>query len=99
MTEHDKTIAAVKDYYGAAVAGARDLATKACCCREAMPPSHQAILAEIDPEILDRFYGCGSPIPPFLDGCTALDLGSAPGATPISSRGWSARRVASLAST
>jgi SAM-dependent methyltransferase len=79
MTAHDKTIAAVKDYYGAALGGARDLATKACCCRDAVPPSHQAILAEIDPEILDRFYGCGSPIPPFLDGCTALDLGCGAG--------------------
>ncbi len=79
MTEHDKTIAAVKDYYGVAVAGARDLATKACCCRDAIPPSHQAILAEIDPEILDRFYGCGSPIPPCLEGCTVLDLGCGAG--------------------
>jgi arsenite methyltransferase len=79
MTEHDKTIAAVKDYYGAALGGARDLATKACCCRDAIPPSHQAILAEIDPEILNRFYGCGSPIPPCLESCTVLDLGCGAG--------------------
>ncbi len=79
MSEHDKTIAAVKDYYGAAAGGARDLATKACCCREAIPPSHQAILAEIDQEILNRFYGCGSPIPPCLESCTVLDLGCGAG--------------------
>ena len=78
-TEHDKTLAAVKAYYGAAAGGARDLATKACCCRETIPPSHQAILAQIDPEILDRFYGCGSPIPSRLDGCTVVDLGCGAG--------------------
>jgi SAM-dependent methyltransferase len=79
MTGHDQTLAAVKDYYGAATVGARPLATRACCCRETIPPSHRAILAEIDPEILDRFYGCGSPIPPSLDGCTVLDLGCGAG--------------------
>ena len=79
MTQHDRTRVAVKDYYGAAIGGARDLATKACCCREAIPPRHQAILAEIDHEILDRFYGCGSPIPPCLEGCTVLDLGCGAG--------------------
>jgi len=78
MTEHDKTLAVVRDYYAAA-AGEHGLAAKACCCRDAVPPSHQAILAQIDPEILDRFYGCGSPIPPHLDGCTALDLGCGAG--------------------
>ena len=79
MTEHDKAIKAVKEYYGEAVSGARDLATKACTCGESIPPSHQAILAEIDSEILDRFYGCGSPIPPSLEGCTVLDLGCGAG--------------------
>jgi len=79
MTEHDKTLAAVKEYYGAALGGARDLATKACRCHEAIPPGHQAILAQIDKEILDRFYGCGSPIPPGLEGCTVLDLGCGAG--------------------
>jgi len=79
MTEHDKTLAAVKDYYGAAIRGAGDLATRACCCHDAIPPSHQAILAEIDPEILGRFYGCGSPIPPCLEGCTVVDLGCGAG--------------------
>jgi SAM-dependent methyltransferase len=79
MSEHDKTRVAVREYYGAAIGGARDLATKACCCRDAIPLRHRAILAEIDPEILDRFYGCGSPIPPCLEGCTVLDLGCGAG--------------------
>lgn len=79
MTERDKAVAAVKEYYGATLGGARDLATKACTCAEAIPPSHRAILAEIDKEILDRFFGCGSPIPPCLEGCAVLDLGCGAG--------------------
>ena len=31
------------------------------------------------PPVLARFYGCGSPIPPLLAGCTALDLGCGTG--------------------
>jgi SAM-dependent methyltransferase len=38
-----------------------------------------AILADIDAEILDRFYGCGSPIPAAADDCTVLDLGCGSG--------------------
>ena len=30
-------------------------------------------------EILDRFYGCGSPLPPLLEGMTVLDLGCGTG--------------------
>ena len=79
MTEHDKTLAALKEYYGAATAGAGGLAAKACSCQAAIPPRDQAILVEIDREILDRFYGCGSPIPSCLEGRTVLDLGCGAG--------------------
>ena len=33
----------------------------------------------IEPEILDRFYGCGSPIPLCLKGCKVIDLGCGTG--------------------
>jgi SAM-dependent methyltransferase len=33
----------------------------------------------MDNEILEKFCGCGSPIPPALDGCTILDLGCGSG--------------------
>ena len=79
MSDRISNSEVVKTYYGAALAEARGMATKACACAEAIPPDHQAILAEVDQEILDRFYGCGSPIPPCLDGCTALDLGCGAG--------------------
>ena len=40
---------------------------------------HRAILSQIDPEVLDKYYGCGSPIPDALDGQVILDLGSGTG--------------------
>jgi SAM-dependent methyltransferase len=70
---------AIKTYYGKILGASRDLQTGACTCRDDLPSAHRAILDEIDPEILDRFYGCGSPIPPALEGCHVLDLGCGSG--------------------
>lgn len=70
----------LKKYYGRILGGTLDLKTNACCCDEnSMPSDVRSILKEIDPEIVDRFYGCGSPIPSLLDGCTVLDLGCGTG--------------------
>ena len=76
---HEATLATVKEYYGSILKGSKDLQTSACCSLESFPPEHRAILAEIDDEILDRFYGCGSPIPAAIEGCTVLDLGCGSG--------------------
>jgi 2-polyprenyl-3-methyl-5-hydroxy-6-metoxy-1,4-benzoquinol methylase len=72
-------IADVKAYYGMVLKTVQDLKTNACRCAETIPPAHRAILENIDREILDRFYGCGSPLPPALDGCAVLDLGCGSG--------------------
>jgi len=69
----------VKDYYGKVLATKNDLKTSACCSIEALPPHHRQALSNIDDEILDKFYGCGSPIPAALEGCTVLDLGCGTG--------------------
>ncbi|MEP0547279.1 MAG: methyltransferase domain-containing protein [Rhodothermales bacterium] len=69
----------VKDYYGQTLQSTADLRTSACCTDEALPAHHKAILADIADEVLARFYGCGSPLPPALDGCTVLDLGCGTG--------------------
>jgi SAM-dependent methyltransferase len=69
----------VREYYGRVLSGSDDLKTNACCPVESMPAEIQWILEEIEPEILQRFYGCGSPIPPALDGRTVLDLGCGTG--------------------
>lgn len=79
MKEAVKSLEDVKAYYGRTLQGTKDLKAKACCCTESISDTHRAILARIDQEILDRFYGCGSPIPPALEDCTVLDLGCGAG--------------------
>ncbi|MBT4823279.1 MAG: methyltransferase domain-containing protein, partial [Lentisphaerae bacterium] len=44
-----------------------------------LAPDVRSALAEINDDVLNRFYGCGSPLPPLLDGCTVLDLGCGAG--------------------
>ncbi|MCL7488471.1 MAG: methyltransferase domain-containing protein [Desulfobulbaceae bacterium] len=70
----------LQKHYGRILAGSKDLKTNACCCsEESMPHAIRQILKELDEEIIKRFYGCGSPIPPALGGCTVLDLGCGSG--------------------
>jgi len=69
----------VKDYYGKVLANTSDLKTSACCTSESLPAHHKEILANIDDEIMTKFYGCGSPIPEAVAGKTILDLGCGSG--------------------
>jgi SAM-dependent methyltransferase/DNA-binding transcriptional ArsR family regulator len=69
----------VRNYYGVDLGGSKDLKTNACCSTEALPPLQRSILQQINPEIVEHFYGCGSPIPDDVDGCTVLDLGCGSG--------------------
>lgn len=69
----------IREYYGTVLKNSGDLKTNACCASEAIPDRHKAILAEIPSEILEKFYGCGSPIPPDPRGCAVLDLGCGAG--------------------
>ncbi len=73
------TLESVQQYYGRVLASTKDLQTSACCTAEAMPAHLRPLLADIHPEVQDRFYGCGSPIPSELEGRTVLDLGSGSG--------------------
>lgn len=70
----------VREYYGKILEDVRGLKTGACFCSdELVHPVVKKIESQIDNEILAKFYGCGSPIPPALDGCTVLDLGCGTG--------------------
>ncbi len=69
----------VQAYYGEVLQSKADLQTTACCPTEAMPVYLRSKVALIADEILDRFYGCGSPLPNALEGCTVLDLGCGTG--------------------
>lgn len=71
--------ARIREYYERVLRSTRDLKTSACCSSGSLPPEQRAILDQIHPDILERFYGCGSPIPQLLDGCTVLDLGCGTG--------------------
>lgn len=70
---------AVRTYYGETLQSSSDLRTSACCSSEAMPAPLRAILPLLHPDVVERFYGCGSPIPPALKGATVLDLGCGSG--------------------
>lgn len=69
----------VSQYYGRIPQTTKDLETGACRNTDALPSYQREALALIHPEILERAYGCGSPIPPAIDGCTILDLGCGAG--------------------
>ena len=69
----------VKDYYGKQLKSKDDLRSNACCSIDRPPAEIRAVLPLIADEIQNRFYGCGSPLPPLLSGITMLDLGCGTG--------------------
>ena len=80
MTEDEKIREEVRRYYGEILQNSDDLSTDACACASAAPPKYVIdALKNVDDEIIARFYGCGSPIPPALEGATVLDLGCGTG--------------------
>ena len=72
-------IEVVKEYYGKTLQSNEDLLSGACCTLDKPPAEIRNILPLIADEILLKFYGCGSPLPPLLAGMTVLDLGCGTG--------------------
>ena len=79
MRNDQTTQESIKAYYGKVLQSSNDLKSNACCTAEGMPSQLRPILASLHNEVKDKFYGCGSPIPPLLEGKTVLDLGSGSG--------------------
>ena len=79
MSENLDTKESVRNYYGKVLRGKKDLKTSACCGTDSFPPHVRSIAKMIHPEIIEKSYGCGSPIPSVLEGLTVLDLGCGTG--------------------
>ncbi|WP_323838951.1 methyltransferase domain-containing protein [Photorhabdus africana] len=69
----------VQHYYGDTLTNKEDLATNVCTVDEPPSDAIKAILAQIHDDVQMRFYGCGAPFPPLLEGTTVLDLGCGSG--------------------
>lgn len=69
----------VKDYYGKLLKSSKDLKTSACCDGAELPAYLQPLLANVHPDVVAKYYGCGIVVPAELGGRRVLDLGSGSG--------------------
>lgn len=74
-----KTFDEVSEYYSKVLQGSKDLKTGACTAGGAPPLKIREILRTIPDEVLNKFYGCGAPLPLGIQGLDILDLGSGSG--------------------
>jgi arsenite methyltransferase len=65
----------VSEFYGSTVVKTEDLYFSACYTSDYDPAQYQ----HVTEEVLERRYGCESPIPDVLEGKTLVDLGSGAG--------------------
>jgi len=71
--------AEVQEYYGKTLKSTKDLKTNACTTSGKPHPIIQDCLRKVPTEVLEKFYGCGNPIPLGIEGLSVLDLGSGSG--------------------
>jgi len=74
-----KSLDDIKEYYGKTLKSNDDLKTSACCTDDVLPGYIKSIIADLEDEIVAKYYGCGSPLPVSLEGSTVLDLGCGTG--------------------
>jgi len=73
------TIDSVKDYYGKVLSSTLDLKTSACTTAGKPAPYILEALKNVPEDVVAKYYGCGNPLPPGLNGKDVLDLGSGSG--------------------
>lgn len=79
MDGTSQTRESIENYYGEVLKTKADLQTGACCTADAIPEYLRPLVKAVHPEVQEKFYGCGSPIPMALEGATVLDLGCGTG--------------------
>ena len=78
-TEHDARYAYLREYYGKHLEKTGDLQVTACCT-DLTSARFSDTLALLPDEVVQRQYGCGSPLPDDdLTGCTVVDFGCGAG--------------------
>lgn len=73
------TYEVVKDYYGKVLSNTKDLKTSACTASGRPHPRIIKLMQSIPHEVIEKFYGCGAPLPLGIQGLRVLDLGSGSG--------------------
>ncbi|TRY92328.1 hypothetical protein DNTS_029285 [Danionella cerebrum] len=70
----------VKEYYGKTLKQNSDLKTNACVPSSKPVPGYvRKVIADIHPDVVAKYYGCGLVVPECLEGCMVLDLGCGSG--------------------
>lgn len=69
----------VMEYYGKTLNTNDDLVTTACCSFEPADEYLKGLLSKVPQEVVEKFYGCGNPVPYGIKGLNVLDLGSGSG--------------------
>lgn len=79
LSETEKTLSSVQQYYGQVLETTKDLKTSACTAAGAPHPEIRKIIRTVPKTVLEKFYGCGAPLPLGIEGLRVLDLGSGSG--------------------
>ena len=73
------TYEVVKDYYGKVLSSSKDLKTSACTASGRPHARVMKLMQSLPKEVVEKFYGCGAPLPLGIKGLRVLDLGSGSG--------------------
>jgi len=73
------TYESVQNYYGKVLSSSKDLKTSACTSSSRPSPSVLAALKLVPGPVIEKFYGCGTPLPTSIEGLDVLDLGCGSG--------------------